>query len=309
MVMNPYEFSLNNYRRFLSLTSLTPAEFLSLLEIFSRHWQHYQSHYDLKGERRQYKKYGEDARSSLAGNALKLFFLLGYLKSSSTQQQYGVMFQISQGKVSQWLKVLLPILEQVLAEQKHLPKRTGDELYAFLCAHAQGVLFMDATERAVPRATDQDVQQEHYSGKRHGHYVKNTIICNISRQVLYLGETEPGSVHDVTLAREAELELPVGSLILQDLGYQGFAPKGAMVLMPTKKPRGQKLPPHLKLRNQRIAKVRVIVEHSISGIKRLGIVSGKIRLRTTEIRDKVILIATGLHNLRVRSRKPTCNLS
>lgn len=41
------------------------------------------------------------------------------------------------------------------------------------------------------------------------------------------------------------------------------------------------------------------VEHVMAGIKRLNIVKEKIRLRMQGIRDQIMLIACGLHNLRI----------
>ncbi|WP_445223473.1 hypothetical protein [Catalinimonas locisalis] len=44
------------------------------------------------------------------------------------------------------------------------------------------------------------------------------------------------------------------------------------------------------------------VEHVMAGVKRLNFVKEKIRLRFQNIRDQVMLIACGLHNLRTANR-------
>ena len=43
--------------------------------------------------------------------------------------------------------------------------------------------------------------------------------------------------HDVTLAREHLNDLPQGTVLLADLGYQGLVLTGARVLIPFKTPR------------------------------------------------------------------------
>ena len=56
--------------------------------------------------------------------------------------------------------------------------------------------------------------------------------------------------------------------------------------------------------------VRVVVEHSICGIKRCRIVKEVLRLRRVGISDRVMELACGLHNLGVSSRHllPTFDL-
>ena len=48
--------------------------------------------------------------------------------------------------------------------------------------------------------------------------------------------------------------------------------------------------------------VRVVVEHSLCGIKGCRIVKAVLRLRRVGLSDRVMAIACGLHNLRVSSR-------
>ena len=57
--------------------------------------------------------------------------------------------------------------------------------------------------------------------------------------------------------------------------------------------------PIQKTINQIISKVRVTVEHAIAGIKRCHIVADTFRNRRQGFVDKVILVVSGLHNLRV----------
>ena len=59
-----------------------------------------------------------------------------------------------------------------------------------------------------------------------------------------------------------------------------------------------------KFFNRLFSSVRVVVEHSICGIKRCRIVKEVLRLSREGISDRVMEIACGLHNLRVSSRHP-----
>jgi hypothetical protein len=59
-----------------------------------------------------------------------------------------------------------------------------------------------------------------------------------------------------------------------------------------------------KFMNKLIARVRIVVENVISGVKRCRIVKETLRLTKERMSDVVIEIACGLHNLRVTFRQP-----
>ena len=59
-----------------------------------------------------------------------------------------------------------------------------------------------------------------------------------------------------------------------------------------------------KLLNKLCARVRIVVEHVIAGVKRCRIVKDLLRLTTDGASDMVMEIACGLHNLRVTCRQP-----
>jgi hypothetical protein len=58
-----------------------------------------------------------------------------------------------------------------------------------------------------------------------------------------------------------------------------------------------------KERNRKISKIRVKVEHAISGVKRSRIVKDVLRNTKDGFSDLVMVIACCLHNLRVDYRK------
>lgn len=291
-----------NYRSLLSLTSLTAAEFFQLLEPFDALWQRYHAHHDLQGKKRRIEKFSEHASISLKGSLDKLFFVLVYLKQHPLQSYYGFTFAMSQSKVSQWLKVLLPLLEQALAKLRHLPCREPGHLYVSLRLLAGQVLWLDATERAVPRSVDWERQKYEYSGKQGCHTQKNLLVSDEQNRIWYLSPTVAGSIHDKALADEMELKFLPEHRLLLDLGFLGYQPEDAQTILPFKKPHYGKLSEYDKLYNRLLASLRVKVEHVLAGVKRIRIVKEKIRLQADLLRDKVMLIACGLHNLRMAHR-------
>ena len=292
-----------DHRLILSLTSLEAAEFFEILPYFENEWNKYRSVYDLKGVARIISKSSEDSRCSLKGNVAKLLFVLVYLKNNPLQSYQGFTFKMSQGKVSQWLKILLPVWEKALAKMDLLPARDPDHLYLALQLIAGQAVYLDATERPVSRSVDAEKQQHEYSGKKKRHTNKNLIISSESGKVLYLSATVTGSMHDKALADEMELKFLPGQGILADSGFQGYEPEGGPELcLPVKKPRNGELSDYDKMYNKLLASLRVKVEHVIAGIKKLRIVKDQIKLKSDQSRDRVMLIAAALQNLRCDHR-------
>lgn len=60
--------------------------------------------------------------------------------------------------------------------------------------------------------------------------------------------------------------------------------------------------------NAILSSARVVVEHSIAGVKRCRIVKEVLRLSTAGISDVVMEIACALHNLRLSCRRPLPSL-
>lgn len=117
-----------------------------------------------------------------------------------------------------------------------------------------------------------------------------------------MSRTVPGSVHDKKMVDQTRWRWPKGGTLLQDTGFQGYAPRGVEVLMPRKKPKGQPLDEAWKRINHAISRLRVRVEHAIAGVKRCRIVADIYRNLKAGFEDAVILSACGLHNFRVSCR-------
>jgi hypothetical protein len=288
--------------QFINLTSLTVEEFDALLPVFKRHWTKYLRYHTLEGKKRKLPNLnpGKDTKT-LPSVAEKLFFLLSYLKNYPLQQFQAASFDISQAKVSQWIKLLHPLLQASLDEVGALPERQGEAIASVLAKYDGEAFTMDAAERTVERSQDDDTQQDHYSGKQKDHTVKNNLMCRDNQQIVYLSETYEGRVHDKKIADQEACQFPKNSRLRLDLGYLGYHPEGVMTLLPIKKPYQSKLTQQQKKFNQWVSRYRVVVEHAISGVKRCRIVKERCRNFAADFRDQIMLTCTGLHNFRVSS--------
>lgn len=214
---------------------------------------------------------------------------------------------MSQGNVShgvgwRWLKLLLPLLKQALQRLQLLPSRSATELYMNLKVLADYFILLDATERPIPRPVDHQQQQHDYSGKKGCHTIKNNLIINKEQQIFYLSNTVEGKLHNKALANEMQLSFPPEGVMMQVLDFLGCASDHVKVVMPEKKPKNQQLSSQDKAFDNLVSSMGVTVKHAIAGIKILRIVQEKIRLRIENIQEEVMIIACGIHNLRISYR-------
>lgn len=282
-----------------SLLSLHQVEYDSLLEVFSPLVKKKLLRYTLKNKLRKRVLYQELSTSSLCGPARKLEFILSYLKENPNQTYHGYTFGLSQSKTSEWISFLIPVLEEALERQGVMPQTGTTYQYQ---EQETDYLLMDVTERAIPRRSDYEAQREEYSGKKKYHTMKNLAITDARGYVFYLSPSYEGTLHDKALWNDLEIG-PMELNLLVDLGFLGIEHSHPNAIMPFKRSKNKPLTTTKKQINAAIASLRVVIEHTFSGIKILKIIREKIRLKSYDKRDQVMRIATALHNLRMTFRK------
>lgn len=287
-----------------SLLSLNQVAYQDLFKVFDPLISKKISLYTLKGQMRLFPEAEESVRSSLYGSNCKLDFILMYLKENPNQSYHGLLYGMSQSKVSEWVDYLLPVLVESLLKMGVMPQmgyhyeQVNDDF---------DYLLVDVTEREVVRDIDNDNQKEFYSGKKKIHTLKNLAITDQSGYIEFISESYMGSIHDKTIWDQIEVDLK-GHNLIADLGFVGMEKDCPNAILPFKKPKGGQLTALQRSINKAIGSARVTVEHAFCGVKRLKIIGEKIRLKSLQKRDLVFKIAVGLHNLRV-SRKAIVNMT
>jgi DDE superfamily endonuclease len=135
------------------------------------------------------------------------------------------------------------------------------------------------------------------------------LIVDATGRIWFLSATYAGKVHDKRIADEAQYQLPSGSVLGQDSGFQGFTLPEVTILQPKKKPRNGMLTEDEKAENCWISRPRVLVEHSIGGVKVYRIIHDVIRHWCPSIRDQVMEVCCGLYNLRLRQQMADASVS
>ena len=121
---------------------------------------------------------------------------------------------------------------------------------------------------------------------------------------MYLSNCWVGKTHDYGMFKE---EFPPGQNwftnlnVRVDLGFVGFDKdyECKKLYLPHKKPKKQELTAEQKADNKILASERIVVEHSIGGLKRYRILSDRLRMHDFDLYNQVLGICAGLWNFRL----------
>ncbi len=280
-------------------TSLTVSEFDELVGRFALAWAAVRAAKTAAGTARQ-RRPGGGRKGCLVSAEQKLFFILLYFKAYPTQDVMGLLFGITQGQVSEWVRQLTAVVGQLIP--LHRPARQARDLSQLLSEQPElQELIIDGTERRLPRPQHRGKQKRFYSGRKKRHAVKNVIIVG-KRKVLWCSPTVPAKYHDKKVAERARLRLPEEIHLLGDSGFEGLEAGAAGVVTPWKRRNGRPLHWRRRQFNRLLAADRIQVEHTLASVKRLRILRDEFRNRRQGMIDEVMTIGCTLHNFRCERR-------
>ena len=209
------------------------------------------------------------------------------------------------------IRMLEPLVTEALPLPSKLHQRAGrlgtlDEVEALFPGFKA---FLDATEQEIPRPKAKGKRRTHYSGKKKRHTVKTQITVNKDGLILHKTPHVRGSRHDYALFKWRHPRLPDEVCLGLDLGYDGMQNDypGLNSLVPFRRrspgrgKRGVKaveLSCEQRAFNRRLSGERVVVEHTISRVKKFRIMAHEFRNRLRHY-DVMTDIVCGLVNLRV----------
>jgi hypothetical protein len=137
--------------------------------------------------------------------------------------------------------------------------------------------------------------------------VKTLLIATEEKKILFLSKCFVGKSHDYAILKLLFKEIEEGWFkdhhIKVDLGFQGIGTTYGYknLSIPHKKPVKKELTFEQKLENKVMASERIIVEQSISGLKRYRILSERLRTQSLDFYDKIIGVCAGLWNFYLSS--------
>jgi hypothetical protein len=164
-----------------------------------------------------------------------------------------------------------------------------------LAGKASGQLIVDTTSIRVASSS-----RKSYSGHKHQRCAKTQVLVRDDGQVVHVGETFEGSVHDKTIwNKEAKALKPLfDQLVLADKAYAGAAGEAQYLLRPIKRGESAYKEDKEKAKefNRGLSKIRVRVEHVFARLKTWKTLSGLFVYKWSRLAEMVRAIAV-VHNL------------
>lgn len=234
-----------------------------------------------------YKRPGRDYKYELEDYFL---MLLMYYRNYVTYRFLAFIFDIDASRICRIVKTLEPLLVQITAlkKERHLSEQETQNLINFI--------IIDATEQAIERPKNPEIQEIYYSGKKKQHTFKTEIRTTLQGEIVYVSPSCEGSIHDFKLYKSGP-SIDPNVHIFADSGYQGIDKiHEGSVDIPYKKQKNKILDEESKEYNRALSKIRVKVEHVIGHMKIFRILSYRYRNKRKRYEQKVNIIA-GLTNM------------
>ena len=285
---------------FRSFTGLEISEFNAIYgEIESTYNEHERKRLS---RRKRERKVG-------AGRPFKLkvkerfLMLLVYYRLYITYTLSGFLFDLDQSNVCRDICMLEPLVKWCIPLPKKLYKRsrrlrTIDEVEEYFPGFKA---FIDSTEQEIPRPKNKRKRKSYYSGKKKKHTIKTQYMVNSEGLILHKTEYKKGRKHDYDVYKSNHPITPLQVENILDLGYMGVQndyPTGKYKLPFKKKRGGPELSRKEKCHNRNHSKMRTVIEHTVSRIKKFGIMGTKFRNKLGRY-DHASDIVSGLVNFRI----------
>jgi DDE superfamily endonuclease/Helix-turn-helix of DDE superfamily endonuclease len=234
--------------------------------------------------------------------------VLVYYRLYITFTLSGFLFDLDQSNVCRDICMLEPLIKLCVPLPKKLYKRTRrrlrtiDEVERYFPGFKA---FIDSSEQEIPRPENKRKRKRYYSGKKKKHTVKTQYMVNSEGTILHKTGHDRGRIHDYEIFKNKLPTTPPQVENFLDLGYMGVQddfPTVKYVCTPFRKKRNKsELSDEEKKHNRNHFKLRVIVEHTVSRIKKFGIMGTKFRNKLKRY-DHASDIVSGLINFRIMMR-------
>jgi hypothetical protein len=292
---------------FRSFTGLEVSEFDAIYTEIESMYDEYERRRLSRGRRRRRRK-----RDVGAGRPFKLhlkerlLMLLVYYRLYITFTLAGFLFDLDQSNVYRDIRILEPLVKECIPLPKKMYNlarraRTIEEVEMYF---PEFRAFIDTTEQEIPRPENRRRRRSYYSGKKKRHTVKTQYMVNGNGLILHKTGHERGRKHDYAVYKDKHPKTPSQVENHFDLGYLGVKDDFPTIrsVLPIKKRRKRKLSKKQRRHNKGLARKRVVVEHTISRVKKFNIMGNRFRNRLKHY-DDASDIVSGLVNFRImRSR-------
>jgi hypothetical protein len=287
---------------FHTFTGLTTKEFDKIYAQLQQRYPHYEQKRLTRKKRKRAIGAGRPYKLPLKERTL---MLLMYYRLYITYSLLEYLFDLNQSNVYRDIALIEPVLKTCIPIPEKMTKRTRriGTIEELLELYPEMRAFLDATEQEIPRPKSKRRRKNYYSGKKKKHTVKTQIMVNKKGVILHKTKHQKGKQHDYDMFKKTgPPPIPPKVELGVDLGYFGIKKDypELNVNIPVKKPKKKELTHREKRYNKKQRKARVIVEHTISRMKKFRIMAEEFRNRLTRY-DRMTSIVCGLVNFTIQS--------
>lgn len=257
------------------------------------------------------REVGEGGRRFKLPMRDRLLMLMVYYRLYITLALTQFLFDLDQSNVWRDIRYLEPVVRECVP----LPKKIHDQMKRLRTMEEVErwfpgfKAFVDSTEQEIPRPKDALKRKTHYSGKKRKHTVKTQLTVNGEGLIVHKPPHARGRRHDLEIYTKSHPSLPEQVEQDFDRGYDGvrnyFPDLKCAIPFKRRGPgrghRGEKAPdltPEQKAFNKQLSKERVVVEHTISRLKKFSIFGTEFRNRL-RFYDTMTDVVCGLINARI----------
>lgn len=238
---------------------------------------------DRLSQRERSHAIGQGRKYRLSSMEDKLLLLLLFYRHYPSDELMGWIFGLDASNICRLRNKIEPLIEKVAdaklslsikerIKAKGRKIKTLEELLE-VCPELAEVI-TDATEQT--RQRPERGQKRYYSGKKKRHTIKTQITVNRKGEILLISRSHPGRVHDYKVFKRERTahRLHPSSQHYLDRGYDGASKDhpNCHLILPVKRRRNS---PPLSLTQKRFnkmhSKIRVLVEHILSRMKKYQI--------------------------------------
>jgi hypothetical protein len=137
----------------------------------------------------------------------KLLFILSHLKNNPLQEYHGAGFGMTQLQCNNRVHLLRRFYSGTLKNIGELPPDRNSLRMPYLLQSCENML-LDSTERPIQRPQADDTTSKSPVTAVKTRSVKNNLLCNTQKRILWLSGTFDGNVHDRKIADEQDRAFP-----------------------------------------------------------------------------------------------------
>lgn len=296
-----------------SFTGLTIEEYDRLVAQLEPEWVLQRTKRLTENNPERKRKIGGGRHYGLPDLEDRLLLTLVWARTYPSHTFLEYLFEIDESTVSRTIRETLLLLQDRFVipdprKQKGRKKiKTLEELAEFLPKGIElGDILTDGTEQAIPRPLKKLKRKKYHSGKKKRFTVKTQVTTTKNGYILHMSRANPGRHHDYRIFKESVLPwlIPKNTRLYADSGYQGIQKDFPTLhsVIPYKRAKNHReLTRSEKIRNTKQRKVRVMVEHTLSRLKKYRVLADIYR-HSLQNYDRTFRFVANVSNFRMIQR-------